>query len=53
MRSNDDWKGRALDNNGKVIANEDAVIKICSYIKSKLKIALTKEEEKKENELRR
>lgn len=53
MRNNVDWQGRALDNNGKVIANEDAIIKICAYIKLNLNVALTKEEEKKENELRR
>ena len=51
LRSNPEWKGRAIDSHGKIVNNEDAVIKICNYIKKSIGISLTREEEAKENEL--
>lgn len=41
-----------IDAHGKIVNNEDAIIKMCSLIKSKIGIALTREEEAKENEIR-
>lgn len=53
LRANSEWIGRAIDNQGKIIASEDAITKMCSLIKKKLNIALTNEEVAKENEVRR
>lgn len=53
LRSNPEWEGRVLDISGRVISNEDAIIRICAYIKRQLGIQLTKEEEQKENVTRR
>lgn len=53
LRANDEWIGRAIDNQGKIIANENAIIKMCSLIKQKLDIPLTNEEVAKENEVGR
>lgn len=53
LRSNPEWQGRVLDVSGRVISNEDAIIKICAYIKAQLGIKLTKEEELKEHVARR
>ena len=53
MRANKEWFGRAVDNQGKIISNEDAIIKMCNLIKIKLGIQLSREEEVKENEIRR
>lgn len=48
LRSNPEWEGRVLDSSGRVISNEDAIIRICAYVKRQLGIKLTKEEEQKE-----
>ncbi len=53
LRANTEWVGRAIDNQGKIIASEDAITKMCSLIKQKLNIPLTNEEVAKENEVRR
>lgn len=52
LRCNNEWKGRVLDPHGKIINNEDAIIKICNLIKQKIGIALTREEVAKENEIK-
>lgn len=52
MRCNKEWLGRAIDNQGKIISNEDAIIKMCNLIKKKLGIELTREEEVKEDEIK-
>lgn len=52
LRGNKEWVGRVFNNQGKINAKEDGVIKICNLIKLKLGIALSKEEMVKENELR-
>ena len=52
LRCNQEWNGRMIDAHGKIVNNEDAIIKMCSLIKSKIGIALTREEEAKENEIR-
>ena len=51
-RSNKDWKDRAIDERGKIINTEAAVIKICNYIKLKLGLELNKEELIKEKEVK-
>jgi DNA sulfur modification protein DndB len=52
LRNNTDFRGRIINDQGKIIANEDAIIKLCNYIKKKIGITLNKEEEAKENEIR-
>lgn len=51
LRENVEWKGRVIDKNGRVIANEDAIIKMCNLMKLKLGITLSKEEAVKEHEI--
>lgn len=53
LRCNPEWNGRAIDANGKIINNEDAIIKICNLIKAKIGLNLTREEEAKEHDLRK
>ena len=53
LRCNDEWDGRLIDTHGKIINNEDAIIKICNLIKSKIGICLMREEEAKEDEIRK
>ena len=48
MRANPEWINRAVNNQGKIVNNEDSIIKICNLIKIKLGIELTKEEALKE-----
>lgn len=52
LRCNQEWNGRMIDSHGKIVNNEDAIIKMCNLIKSKIGVALTREEEAKENEIR-
>lgn len=52
LRNNDEWKGRIISNQGKIINNEDSIIKLCNYMKNKLNLTMTKEEMVKENEIR-
>lgn len=52
LRCNNEWNGRVIDPHGKIINNEDAIIKICNLIKQKIGIELTREEVAKENEVR-
>ena len=52
LRSNSDWQGRVIKNNGKVQNNSDAVRATCSKIKMLLGIELTKEENEREKTLR-
>lgn len=51
-RCNPEWKGRIINEQGKIINNEDAIIKLCNYIKKSIKIKLTKDEENKEHYVR-
>lgn len=53
MRANVEWLDRAVDHQGKIIINEDAIIKLCNLIKMKLGIQLAREEVVKENEIRK
>lgn len=52
MRANHEWINRAVNKQGKIINNEDAIIKICNLIKIKIGIELTKEEKLKEKEIK-
>ena len=51
LRSNQNWKGRIFNEQGKIIGKEDCIIKICNFLKISLGIALSKEEMAKENEI--
>lgn len=52
LRSNqDNWQGRAMQNNGKIKNNEAAVMLTCSKIKQLIGIPLSKEEKAKEKQL--
>ncbi len=51
MRANPEWISRAVSKQGRIINNEDSIIKICNLIKTKIGIELTKEEESKEKEI--
>ena len=52
MRANPEWINRAVNKQGKIVNNEDSIIKICNLIKIKIGIKLTKEEESKEKEIK-
>lgn len=52
MRANPEWISRAVSKQGKIINNEDSIIKICNLIKTKIGLELTKEEESKEKEIK-
>lgn len=52
LRANPEWLGRAVDKQGKIIINEDAIMKMCSLLKVKLGIELSRDEVVKENEVR-
>lgn len=52
LRCNKEWCGRLIDAHGKIINNEDAIVKICNLIKLKIGIKLTREEEAKEDDVR-
>lgn len=52
LRCNQEWNRRMIDAHGKIVNNEDAIIKMCNLIKMKIGISLTREEEAKENEIR-
>ena len=52
MRANPEWINRAVTKQGKIVNNEDSIIKICNLIKTKIGIELSKEEESKEKEIR-
>lgn len=48
MRSNKDWIGRTIREDGKVQNSEEAIALTCAYIKTKIGLPLSKEEKKKE-----
>ena len=48
LRSNKDWTGRTLRENGKVLNNEEAISLTCAKIKLKIGLPLTKEELQRE-----
>lgn len=51
LRSNQDWVGRTIRNNGKVLNSEEAISLTCSKIKMLIGLPLTKEEQQKEKQL--
>lgn len=53
FRCNPEWIGRIINQHGNIVNNEDSIIKLCNYLKIKLKIELSKEEKVKENEIKR
>lgn len=53
FRCNPEWIGRIINQHGNIVNNEDSIIKLCNYLKIKLNIKLSKEEEVKENEIKR
>ena len=52
-RCNPEWVGRIINPQGNIVYNEDSIIKLCNYIKTKLDIELSKDEKVKENEIKR
>lgn len=52
-RNNPAWINRVLTEQGRIIYKEDAIIKICNYIKKILELPLSKEELLKEKEVER
>ena len=52
-RINPEWMGRVISPQGRIINNEDSIIKICNYIKSRLGLPLSKEEAVKESDVRK
>lgn len=52
-RINPEWMGRIISPQGKIINNEDSIIKICNYIKLQLGLPLSKEEAVKESDVRK
>ena len=50
LRSNEDWLGRTIRENGKVSNSEEASSLTCSKIKQIIGIELTKEELQKEKQ---
>lgn len=51
LRSNDEWVGRTIRQNGKVLNSEDSISLTCSAIKSQIGLPLTKEEQQREKQL--
>lgn len=51
LRSNRDWVGRTIRNNGKVLNSEEAISLTCSKIKQLIGVPLSKEEQQKEDQL--
>lgn len=51
-RTNPEWAGRIFNEQGKITGKDDSIIKICNLLKIKLGIALTKDEQVKENEIK-
>lgn len=51
MRANPEWINRAVNKQGRIVNNEDSIIKICNLIKTKIGVELTKEENLKEQEV--
>lgn len=52
LRSNPEWAGRIFNEQGRITGKDDSIIKICNLFKIKLGIALTKDEQVKENEIK-
>ena len=54
LRSNDkNWKGRTINENGKVVNSESAAILTCNKIKTLIGINLNKEEKIKEKTVKK
>lgn len=51
LRSNKDWVGRTIRENGKVLNSEEAIVLTCSFIKQQIGLPLSKEEKQKEKQL--
>ena len=52
LRSNNDWLGRTIRENGKVLNSEAAIFLTCSKIKELIKLPLSRDEEQKEKILK-
>lgn len=50
LRSNNDWIGRVIRENGKVLISEEAIALTCAKIKALIGLELTKEEQEKETQ---
>ena len=50
LRSNSDWIGRTIRENGKVLNGEESIALTCSMIKQKIGLPLSKGEKQKENQ---
>ena len=51
LRSNNDWIGRTIRENGKVLNSEEAISFTCSKIKIEIGLPLSKDEQQKEKQL--
>ena len=51
LRSNNDWIGRTIRENGKVLNSEEAIFFTCSKIKAEIGLPLSREEQQKEKQL--
>ncbi len=51
LRSNEEWVGRTIRENGKVLNSEEAISLTCSLIKKRIGLPLSKEEQQKEKQL--
>ena len=51
LRSNNDWIGRTIRENGKVLNSEEAISFTCSKIKIEIGLPLSREEQQKEKQL--
>ena len=48
LRTNEEWMGRTIRGNGKILNSEDAISLTCAAIKKQIGIPLTREEKQKE-----
>ncbi len=51
LRSNPDWVGRTIRENGKVLNSEEAILLTCSQIKTKIGLPLSKDEQQREKQI--
>ncbi len=51
LRSNDEWVGRTIRENGKVLNSEDSIVLTCAAIKKQIGLPLSKEEQQREKQM--
>lgn len=51
LRSNEEWMGRAIRENGKVLNSEEAIALTCASIKKQIGLPLSKEEQQREAQI--